>query len=655
MSIRKYFLWWSFGISLLASIDFVAAQINPFNSSGRELGGANSSNRDARTQEDFEAALDTFGVYVFKALSPNEEISFKDSTLQGHFPQYHPARKQSNDWLHNGHLGAPARAVAYEPINRKGFDIGIHPYDLYLTYLDDIPFYRLEKPFTNASYYVLGDQADNFFDVAFSRNFANGVNFSLDHQRLNTFSTQNQYPNQRTRVITLGAGLWIEAPSGKYEAFLSYASNVVEQENNGGVSVPPQTTGDFNTSNSAVTFLDDGQTSHRHQELGYTHYLKFGGKEDSIKGPRRAFTVGHQLAYRSSELKYFDPSTNNRFSLDSSYYQRLFTDDRGVRHFIGHQRISNTVSLGTFRKQKSRGLPDKDYLEVALNHQYHLLDLEIGDSTLNNLFLSGILRFNPNERLNFETYAHLGLWDNAGDYRLRGRLVLDMKSIGQLELEAINQLNRPSFIEHRLIVAQRTVWNNDFSSTLHTMLSGTFRIPKWKFSVNARYHLVNNAIYYNQQSEVTQAGKPLSVLQFIIQKDFTVGKLHLDNQVTIQQATESFVRLPDFYSSHSLYYHGKWFGVLNVRMGFDLRLNSSYNPYGYQPLIGQFILQDDFEVDWYPVIDPYFSMRVERFRAFAKWENLINTAQPTRLYYQTAYYPYWVSGLRLGINWRFLN
>ena len=134
-----------------------------------------------------------------------------------------------------------------------------------------------------------------------------------------------------------------------------------------------------------------------------------------------------------------------------------------------------------------------------------------------------------------------------------------------------------------------------------------------------------------------------------------MGSFHLDNTVALQQATEDFVRLPDIYSKHSLYYAGKWFKVLDVRVGVDLRFNNSfYAPY-YNPVTGQFQLQDRREVEFYPAADAFFSMRVTKFRAFFKWENATAALITDQLFYQTAYYAFPSAVFRLGIKWRFLN
>ena len=131
--------------------------------------------------------------------------------------------------------------------------------------------------------------------------------------------------------------------------------------------------------------------------------------------------------------------------------------------------------------------------------------------------------------------------------------------------------------------------------------------------------------------------------------------MHLDNVFTAQTASEDVIRLPSIYSKHSLYYSDKWFKVLLVRFGVDLRFNTSYFSDYYNPLTGQFQLQDTQETEFYPSLDAYFSMRVNKFRAFFKWENFSNIWITDRLFYQTAFYGHRNGSFRLGIEWRFID
>jgi hypothetical protein len=198
------------------------------------------------------------------------------------------------------------------------------------------------------------------------------------------------------------------------------------------------------------------------------------------------------------------------------------------------------------------------------------------------------------------------------------------------------------------------LWNNNFAKTLETNISATFGIPDWKLRLTGGYHLINNYIYYDEQGLVQQTRTPISIGQLMVENTFRAGKFFLTNQVGFQVASESFIRLPEIHGKHSLYFAGDLFQVLESRIGFDLRYNTAYFSDTYSPVVGNFRLQNTQEVDFYPSVDAFFSLKVTKFRAFVRWFNLTGVLLPDRLYYQTAFYPYpRGSNLRIGIDWRF--
>jgi hypothetical protein len=605
-----------------------------------------------------EVDVDTFEIFYFFADNPNQDIPFSDSTLGNYFQQYDPVRRRTLDYKHLGNLGSAHAPIVFEPIARRGFEVGLRQYDLYMTRASQLPFYRLEKPHTNVSYTAGSEQADSYTTAEFSRNFADGINFSLDFKRLSQLGRRQQYPNQNTRNTAFATGLWRQSRSGRYDSFISFANNSIEQEDNGGLFSEPQRGGAFSSPSSAVPYLPTARTRHFHRELGYTHYYRFGGKRDTLGNVDRSYTLSHQFLSDNSNYRFsdvFDPAQ------DANFYDRfpdLLPDLRGVRFYLQHRKVENSFRLATFKLDQVRrdqARRQRDLLEVGAVHTWNRLQQASTDTVINNLFLTGRYRLNPSERLLIDLNGHLGLWDNAGDYRFSGQLFFDFKTIGRLNLQAVNQLTLPTWMEHRLFLTESPVYVNDFNRTLSTSLYATYSLPQFKLEISGRYHLLNNYIYFDTLGLARQTGLPISIAQLIVQKDFRLGPLHLDNVVALQQASGDFIRLPTIYAKHSLYYAGQWFRVLTVRVGIDLRFNDSYFGDYYNPVTGQFQLQDRSLVEFYPAADAFFSMQVTKFRAFFKWENATANFIDDRLFYQTAFYAHPFAVFRIGLKWRFLN
>ena len=670
LRVTVFFLFFLMGCTFTAS-----GQRFPTGTTGTGVDSRTSGNSDSEFEEQLAEEPDTFGVFIFFADNPNQEMEYADTMLHRHFQQYDPARQRELDWKTLGMLGSAAEPMVYQPRFRQGLDMGLHQYDLYITDAEDLPFYRLERAFTKLEYVLGSEQADGYLKTRFSRNFANGLNFSLYYDRISQLGRFDQYPNQNSRNTSLGGGMWFHSKNDRYDGFLSIMANTIEQEDNGGLDQLPTTGGQFDDPSSAVVFLQDGQTRHTHRDFSYKHYYRFGGRADSTGNVKRAYTLSHHLRYKRSNYKFYDPY-NTGDTLFYNRYPAFLTDARGARFYTNHQEISNEFTLSTFKlsqiQSENAARNQRDLLEVGLLHKYHQVDLDVADSVVNNLFLTGRLNFRPGSALQLNTSAHLGILGNAGDYRINGQLFVDLKKVGSLKIEATNQLYRPTILQDQYFLSQQTVWDNNFNSTLETNLTATYRLPWLDLEVGAGYHLINNYIYFDTTGLARQTGIPISITQLIIRKDFRLGNFHLDNTVALQQASEQTIRLPGVFGKHSLYYTGKWFQVLEVKLGLDLRYNTAYRPHYYNPFTGQFQLQDEQEVAFYPITDAFFSMRVTRFRAFVKYENATSLLfsepdsleDPTvatrevlrsRAYYQTARYLFPDAALRIGISWRLLD
>lgn len=717
-------------ILLILSVFFVENAAAQFGGGGGGIGGlagrfsGGGGGGAAGVQR---LTLDTSDIYFFYADEPNFVFPFSDSLL-GDVHQYDPIRKQPYDYANLGNLGSAARPLFFQPARRRGFDVGFHQFDIYQMRTADVRYYKITQAYTKAYFTQGPTQNDAQFNVEFSRNFADGLNFSIEHHRINNTGS---YDMQKASTSSVATGLWYHPKKGNYDSYFNFVSNSVEQQDNGGAAEDLST--EFIPAYQVDIHLSTANTRNANRELAYTQYFYLRGKKketppvpgseppkgghpavgiqppvplvpkdssqiapkdsglDSLKTqappvdsgkkappithhpspitdyqPTRTFTFYHQIAWRKETYKFSDTSP------DTAFYGDFLVDKRGLRRYLELRKLENSFKLQTFKlrqqaqrpssnpKETKQALPqESDLLEIGLVHSMYFVKQEpVDTNTIHNLFLTARLNFSPGERLRLNTYAHLGIGANAGDYRLSGELFLNLKKIGTLHLEATNQLYSPSLLPQRLYITQQEIWKNSFGKTLETSLSGTYSLPQLRFSVGAQSHLLNNLVYFDSLGQPHQSGT-FSIFQVTASKDFTLGPLHLNNAAYLQQTTSEVLPLPQFYTKHSLFLEGFIFKkAMLTKLGVDARLIAPYTPPGYHPLIGQFTLQDQQELPFTPLLDAFLSFKVKTFRFFFKVENLL--AYPMQTYlYQTADYPlpfgYVNGGIRFGISWRLVD
>lgn len=618
-----------------------------------------NENRRGSPQEQREQILDTFGIYTFRVDNPNVEDNWRDSLLD-QFQRYEPGRKPAFDWATIGQLGGAAYRLRYEPVHRYGTEIGLRQFDLYQTDGRNLDFYRLEHPFTYLNYARGSEQEDYQVEAKFSRNFADGVNLVIDYERLSQQGDQDQFPGQALRNTHVATGFSVRPPGSRYEGFFTFAANTYEQLQNGGVvdsTIQFNNNGEVDNLQNITPYLEDTRLRYSYRQVMATQSLQFGGKRDSLSGAeRRAFTLRHRLRIDNRRHRLSSDVTQQDTANFYRRFPNLLLDLRGLRNQIEQNTIENDLSISTFRRAKSgaSATVQKDVIEAGLTHQYHRIRQD-GDSTVNNLIAHAKLGFRPSDRLNLLVNGQLNLVGQTGDYRVEGEGTLNLGAAGMLELRALNQLYAPDLVQQIYRINGDDLWNNRFGKTLELRLEGAYTLPVVRIRAGLAYSLLTNYVYFNEEGLPTQASDVNSLLQLTAERDFRFGKWNLTNRILLQEADQDVFRLPRLYGEHSFYYAGKWFGVLNVNLGVDIRYASGFQPYYYNPIIQQFHLQERQRTGFQHQVDPFFSMRVTRFRFFVKYIQANNFWQPEQFLYLTADHPYPDAAVRWGVSWRLLD
>ncbi|PPK88401.1 putative beta-barrel porin [Neolewinella xylanilytica] len=615
-----------------------------------------SSARQGAPQQQRVIEPDTFGIYLYGADNPNREQSFSDSLLSG-FQQYEPDRRVPFDYATLGQIGSAAYRMRYEPEYRRGLEIGLRQFDLYRLNVDNLDFYRLERPFTYLRYLRGSEQQDGMLEARFSRNFADGVNLLLGYDRIFQLGEQDQYPGTAIRNTNVTVGLSVRPPGSRYSGYFSYTANTFENRQNGGIAeYQEDDIGEIDNPGVLTPFLAETRIRHAYRQVAATQYLQFGAATDTLTGrERRAFTLKHQLRIE----RQFFRMTSIRTVTDTSFYARypaLDLDFRGLRSQVTDNIISNEIGFSTFRRSRSASQEtvQRDLLELGLTHQYHRVGRETGDSSLHFVLATGRVGLRPSDRINLLVDGQLNLIGQVGDYRVAARGELDLGVAGKLEVGAVNQLYAPDLIQRTYLLNGGTYYDRDFGKTLELRVEGAYTLPFLGIRAGLAYTVLTNYIYRDTEGIPQQSDGPNSILQLTAERNFSFGAYRIDNRILLQEADQSVFRLPRLYGEHSLYFAGKWFGVLNVNLGADVRYASGFVPQYYNPILQAFHLQDRQAVPFAFQVDPFFSLRVTRFRFFVKYIQA-QTLLTGDYLFLTAEHPYPDGALRLGVSWRLLD
>jgi len=596
---------------------------------------------------------DTAVIKYFHSNNLSEIKELRDTSLSD-ANLYSPARRKILPNAATGILGGATFPMFYEEVYRRGVDIGLHQYDLYHKSSDDLKLPETTKGYSIAKYVSGNTQADGYLQFDLGRKFADGVYFAVELNRI--FQNGDNWTHQNTNHSGTLLGGGISRKNSPYKIFYTYNSNTDKVQNNGGIllidSLPPSR----NTFRE-VPRTTTPNTQHLDREIVVQQYLSFSGKvRDSIQKPRE-YTMTHRFKYGWADYRYSDDI--NLLTTDSSFYQFFPVDARGFRFRLEHNTISNSFAIQTFRKKRFK--KRSDFFEVGAEHQYHFINSEPDTLRRNNLFLFGKWNFQPSKLLALKTAAHFGILDNAGDYRAEADLVFSVDDWGILKGQFVNQLYEPSIIQEKFNFNITPFWNNNFQKTLSTAIKGTLELPKLGLLVGAKYHLLNNYIFYNDSIRAEQASTPLNIFQVYGKLDLKLYKFHLDNLAGFQFFSEDFIQRPPLYLESRFYFKDYIFkDKLGVKAGIEGRFVGGHQGMGFHPLVGQFYNQNQSEIFPYPSVNLFLILKRKSFQAFIEMENfqenlgaqnlIDNFGQ--RYYTEVVDYPFPSLLLSWGITWK---
>ena len=195
---------------------------------------------------------------------------------------------------------------------------------------------------------------------------------------------------------------------------------------------------------------------------------------------------------------------------------------------------------------------------------------------------------------------------------------------------------------------------------------------KW-VDVSAQYSILNDHLYFSDDFVrpvdapatlvnsllVTpkQYGKTINYLSVKASKEFRWWKLGLDNTILYQnvQQPDMILNVPELVTRNTLYYSDYWFKkALLVQTGFTFQYFTKYHGNDYNPLLGEFYVQDKKEFGGFPLIDFFFNMKIQEFQLFLKAEHF-NSGFTGYDFYSAPNYPYRDFTVRFGVTWNFFS
>ncbi|MCX6291843.1 MAG: hypothetical protein NT126_08770 [Bacteroidetes bacterium] len=608
-----------------------------------------------------EVQIPTVLKYIHEHDFTAQDVRFHllDTTLND-LEVINPAYREHFNFLANTGSAAQPQVYNLKPVTFT--DGGMHLYDLYLFSSKKIRYYKTNKAFTELNYHLAGGKEQQL-DVSLTENILKNWNVGFNFNR---FGSTGFLRNGTTYHSDFDLYTWIHSANERYNLFASAIWNTIENKMNGGLNSDSIYDGS-SISNLALQGLlinlADAEHHFRNHEFSLRQFYDLGSStEEKISDSlsrfhfKPTFRIEHSISLETRSLTYLDgnPGTFYRNSFfSSSSLDSLHYDD-----------LRNRLTLLTLGNKKDSGDSLRSmYYSFGVEHQwlryYQSAETagQLQDTIVTNTrFFAGAENRQDENHLHVAAngdYVFAGA--NKGDYSGTLSAETPVHHSGKIELSGKIALLSPDYAYQRYY-SNHFVWENNFEKSLLKNVSLCYSFSKIHLSAGAEMFLISNFIYLDSTAVPVQNQSETKIIRAFLNKNFTVGKFHLNNSFILQKThNEEALHLPLLVSTQSLFFESFLYKkALLLRTGFDLRFNSAYYADAFMPSTGFFYWQNVKKTGGYALVDFFVDFRIKTAKIFIKFENtgdnLFNKG-----YYLTPHYAMQGMTLQFGLSWRFFD
>ncbi|WP_040473783.1 putative porin [Flavobacterium frigoris] len=524
---------------------------------------------------------------------------------------------------------------------------------------NDIRYSSVATPVTEL-YFKSVMQKGQTLDAFFTLNINPRLNLSIAYKGLRS---EGKYINQLSSTGNFRFTTTYNTKNERYFANAHFTYQDILNEENGGIT----TISDFESEDPNYdnrqrleVYLNDAESFLKGKRFFVDHFFRV----NSEKGDNNLY-VTHQFNYENKFFEYNQetvPSTVGSTTVyrfgdsfvssginDQTHYNKMynkaglvyenttlgkfqfFADDFRSNYYYDKILIfdDKTVPASLTRNINSAG-GQYDYRKNKLNGKF-LYSRSITNQSLSNL--DAKLNYDLNDAYQF-----------SFGYQNMNKLPNDNYNLYQSSYVSYN-------------------WSNNFKNEKINAITAEAATP-W-VGASVQFMTLNDHLYFentatdDSQQIVTpnQYSNTINYVSLKLNKEITFGRFAIDNTVLYQKTdqNDAILNVPEIVTRNTIYYTNYLFKkALFLQTGITLNYFSKYLANDYNPVIGEFFVQNEKEIGNYPNLDFFINAKIQRTRIYLKAEHF-NSSFTGNNFYSSPNSPYRDFTIRFGLIWNFFN
>jgi len=611
----------------------------------------------------------TLTIEDYKIISFERDTTYLDTTLtlQKEY-KYNYLREDDFELMPFGNIGQAYNELGVD-FERVGSypNLGALAKDRKYLEREQIKYYNVATPMTELFFKTTLEEGQ-LLDANLAFNTSRRLNFSIGYIGFRSLGKYNDTQIESGNFTTTTNYI---SKNGRYTLRAHIAAQNIESEENGGLSDREEQfesgDEDFINRPRVDVLLDDANN----KILGKRYYLDHQYKLvrtqlDSTRFEKTALSIGHSFEYETKYYQFLETSNDTLFG-DAILSE---IDDKAIL-----KTFYNEANIQFYNKTLGKLVGGVN----MYNYDYYF----------NSVFIEEDGTVIPN-RLNGTEIGLVGDYEKrigGFDFKADLRYNLSGELAGNVfNASASYSLNKNNKIKFSLHTSTRLPnfnyllyqseylnynWDNSevFEKERASSLKGELFSKTWG-NLMVKYSNLDNYTYFAPVSDEEiadgmdnafikplQEGNTVSHLKVKYQKEFKVGMFALNNTVMYQNVTQDsqVLNVPQLVTRNTLYFSSDVFKkAMYLQTGVTFKYFTAYNMNGYNPVLGEFYVQNKEELGGYPLLDFFINARIQQTRIYLKAEHF-NSSFSGYDYYAAPNYPYRDFVIRFGLVWNFFS
>ena len=601
----------------------------------------------------------------YKIISIDRDTTFVDTTL---------AIKKEYDYNYLrrdifGLMPFPNEGQTYNTL-----DFGLNKFNAYpefgfkakhFNYLevDDIKYYSVATPLTELYFKTVMEQGQNV-DALITLNTSERFNFSIAFKGLRSLG---KYINQLTSAGNFRFTSSYFTENKKYYANFHFTGQDLLNGENGGLTIPS----DFESEDEAFrnrprlqVFLSDAKSFLKGKRLFLDHSFRINSKDANNN-----LFITHQFNYEYKFFEYNQANLNSEIGTGTGAFKRFGdVSSAAITKVNDHTRYDRLYNkVGAIYENKTLG--KFQFFIENFNYKYfYKLVQTIGSVTFPNQLketinsIGGQYEYRKNKwngkamlSNSISTQAFRNFDANL-DYQINDKNKVSFQYQNISKLPNLNYLlNQSAYINY--------TWQNNFKNEKINNLIVNAN-TQW-INATAQFTILNDYLYFQDIEQVVnqqlvtphQYSGTINYLSLKAAKEFKYKKWALDNTFLYQKVTqkEAILNVPDITFRSTIYFSDTVFkNAMFLQTGITINYFTEYFANDYNPILGEFFVQNEKQIGNFPMLDFFVNARVKQTRIFLKAEHF-NSSFTGNTYYSAPNTPYRDFMIRFGLVWNFFQ